>query len=718
MNRTKKQKEKNVKLANQIGNTICLVLLLVFAVMVTTSVVSSNRAMEDLIESGLLENADNTAKQVKAVFDSAEMVAQDLHSYIQRSYEVGKRGYSNMSEAIIPPNDTRVFTSIIYNTKITEMNADVEKYLIETARASVLSDNGIVGVGIMFEPYSFDVNIESYAIYIDKSVGANGKIKPFGSYEEYSGQDYYRKALEAKKAVFTDPYEFNGQILITCAMPVIIDNFVKGVIMVDIKSDDFANCIKRIEKYPSMFTTIYSSNRTIMFDSQADNTWGHNMDEYFLNQDELDNVHEQLKNNVPFSAETVREDGRAIIRYYTPLPIGDEMWWSMSALYKNEKNKDSLRMLIVLLVTSITSLIIIVFSLIKVIKKKLKPIDTVVSAAEEIAKGNLDVEIQIQSNDEIGKLGVAFQNTIDSLKKIIFDIDYLLGQMADRNFAAETASEEVYVGEYINILTSMKKLNANLSNTLKQIAVASDHVALGSNQMAESAQSLAEGATDQAGAVEELTATIENVAAASIDSAEQSKYAYEQSLEYEKEAEYSNGEMEKLNNAMKKIIQTSKQIEQIISEIEDIASQTNLLSLNASIEAARAGEAGKGFAVVADQIGKLASDSAKSAVNTRELIQKSMEEIKTGSDVTEHTAQSLQKVIDGIKILAAASQKTNDLAHTQAETMKQIQEGVEQISSVVQNNSAAAEETSATSEELSAQAENLKQLVEQFQLQS
>ena len=161
---------------------------------------------------------------------------------------------------------------------------------------------------------------------------------------------------------------------------------------------------------------------------------------------------------------------------------------------------------------------------------------------------------------------------------------------------------------------------------------------------------------------------------------------------------------------------TSKEIANIIAEIEDIASQTNLLSLNASIEAARAGEAGKGFAVVAEQIGKLASDSASSAVNTKKLIEDSIQEIEHGNEITVKATTSMESIIEGIKMLALSTKEISELSTSQAEAMKQLEEGVEQISEVIQSNSAAAQETSATSEELSAQSENLEQLVGKFVL--
>ena len=118
-----------------------------------------------------------------------------------------------------------------------------------------------------------------------------------------------------------------------------------------------------------------------------------------------------------------------------------------------------------------------------------------------------------------------------------------------------------------------------------------------------------------------------------------------QAKKYAYEADNSRTEMKAMVEAMARINETSKNIENIISEIEDIASQTNLLSLNASIEAARAGEAGRGFAVVADQIRQLAEQSTKSAVDTRELIEGSLQEISEGNKAAESAAASIEIVV-------------------------------------------------------------------------
>lgn len=334
-----------------------------------------------------------------------------------------------------------------------------------------------------------------------------------------------------------------------------------------------------------------------------------------------------------------------------------------------------------------------------------------------LAQGDLQTPVpDIQSKNETGVLAGATKTIVESMNIVIKDADFLLGEMAAGNFKVKAEKEEYYVGDFHGLFDSMKTLNHTLNDTLKNIQEAVSQVALGAGQMAETAQNLAEGATDQAGAVEELQATISNVTDMVTDSASAMDGAYHQSKAFEEEALVSSREMTELTAAMERISQTSKQINDIIAEIEDIAAQTNLLSLNAAIEAARAGEAGKGFAVVADQIRKLADDSAQSAVHTRELIETSIEEIGKGSQITDRTSASLQKVVEGMEILAKAAQDAKESSKTQADAMSQIEQGIEQISAVVQNNSATAEETSATSEELSAQATSMNELVDQFKL--
>ena len=323
---------------------------------------------------------------------------------------------------------------------------------------------------------------------------------------------------------------------------------------------------------------------------------------------------------------------------------------------------------------------------------------------------------ETETQDEVSNMVARARKMGEDIGLILNDAAYLMNEMANGNYAVRTEHTERYVGEFSNLIEAIRGMNRQMDSTIRHIEEAAEQVSAGSGNLADAAQALAEGATDQAAAVEELQATFANITEGVHVTAKHVEDSYQQAQKYAEVADNSHNEMNSMISAMTKISDTSKKIESIISEIEDIASQTNLLSLNAAIEAARAGEAGKGFAVVAEQIRKLAEQSAQSAVDTRELIESSINEVEEGNRIADNAAASLEEVVAGIKNIAEASKQLSEISERQAEAMTQAESGINQISEVVQSNSATAEETSATSEELSAQATTLSDLIGYFVL--
>ena len=346
-----------------------------------------------------------------------------------------------------------------------------------------------------------------------------------------------------------------------------------------------------------------------------------------------------------------------------------------------------------------------------------KPIADLAERLKKFSQGDLDSPFPEQNNeDEVALMNDVAKEMAANLNLIISDLSRLMSLMADGNFAISTEIEDKYVGKFVELLESIRNMNRKMDATLRHVEESAEQVTAGSENLAQSAQDLAEGATEQAGAVEQLQATMSTITEQVADTVNNLNDTSRKAESYAKSADSSKTDMRELMEAMQRISETSKKIENIISDIESIASQTNLLSLNAAIEAARAGEAGKGFAVVAEQIRMLADESAKSAVDTRTLIEGALNEIEEGNQVAQKAADSMETVVQGINDISDTSKMLSENSNQQIAALREAEKGIEQISEVVQSNSAASEECSATSEELSAQAEAMNEMTAQFVL--
>ena len=388
---------------------------------------------------------------------------------------------------------------------------------------------------------------------------------------------------------------------------------------------------------------------------------------------------------------------------------------------KEQAQKAYILAIVAVVVMTAISLLVVVYALLFSKRARealtgsiLGPISAISSAADDMSKGKLEIDIATDSQDELGKLAGDIKQSTSVIENIVRDIDETLKRMSAGDFSSGSRNEELYIGDYQAIRNALSDISDNLSSTLSEVRNSSQQVSHGASNMSQGANDLAEGATDQAAAVQELTASVNSITEQTKQLAEVAEKSKEMATSVRDNAETSARKMHLVTDAMTRITEASAEIEQVTNSIEAIAKQTSLLALNASIEAARAGETGKGFAVVADQIGKLADQSSEAAKNTHQLIADTMDEISNGNSVVAETTEALDAMEHSVAEITEMIVETGDLARQQAHSMEEIDKGIEMISNVVQNNSATAQESSAVSQELSEQSESLNNLIGQF----
>lgn len=380
-----------------------------------------------------------------------------------------------------------------------------------------------------------------------------------------------------------------------------------------------------------------------------------------------------------------------------------------SAKQKSDSNNStaataSLTMIIVISAGVIISLILGV----SIARGISKPVNKLVDAADKLALGDINVNVEANTRDEIGKLAKSFATLIESTREQAMIAERLAE--ADLSVQVRVRSANDLLGNKLSVLVE------TLNNDFAEIASAAEQVATGSRQISDSSITLSQGATEQASSVEELTASLEEISSQTRLNAENADKANGLAESARSNAAEGNTHMKEMLKAMDEINVSSSNIYKIIKVIDDIAFQTNILALNAAVEAARAGQHGKGFAVVAEEVRNLAARSASAAKETADMIEGSIKKVEAGTRIANDTAEALNKIVNEIAKAAELVNGIADASNEQASGISQVNQGIMQVSEVIQTNSATSEESAAASEELSSQAQMLSELVDKFKL--
>lgn len=669
---SKKGKQKRQGIAMQIQNQIGKVVLTVFVVVAIAAM-------------GMIYAITNSANQTELTLESKSVAYQ-----IEEFFGV----YGAYAQGLATNHD------IIDVFKNTTVGGDITK----AEEYPTIMEN-------LDNVQAIDDNImQTWCADIDSSklIDNTGYITEDGW--DVTTRGWY-SCVTDNKMIFTAPYsdQSTGKTVVTIAVPVYDeDGKAIGVVGIDMFIDQILQMMDQNKIGKNGSVMLFAEDGTYVYHKDASKV-NENIQNQNVSENAVDAVVNQKEIFLKYNA-----DGR-YLGYC--MPVGDTGYLVLSNLPVAEYYQTIFLSIVVLLVLFIIGAVLVVLGMRATAKKITTPIQELNVTARKLAEGNLDVALDIHSEDEIGELGHSISQTVDRLKEYIVyinEITYVLDNYAEGKLKIDLQQD--YVGEFQKVKIALLNVSSSMTEVIQGINESAQQVTSGSEDLAKASQGLAEGASSQATAVEELVATAVNVAELVAENQKESAQAAQQTKQVSKFIEESQNHMNDMVVAMEKIKEVSNQMVGIIASIEEIADQTNLLALNASIEAARAGEVGRGFAVVAGEIGNLASQCADAVNNTRNLINISIDEIVRGNELAQGVSESLKASVEAVDDVNVVIQKTAESAITQEQAINEIRVGIEEISSGIRDNSAMAEESSATSEELAAQAVTLNEMVQKFEL--
>jgi methyl-accepting chemotaxis protein len=636
----------------------------------------------------------------------------------------------------------------------------------------------VLSVYIGYEPDAFD---GKDAQFVD-TPGSDSTGRFLPNWNRYTGQavleplldldtsDYYLLPKQSKTDQVIEPFEYDGVLLTSLISPILKDGQFVGIAGVDMSLSDLDRQIKEIKMFDSGYAFLVS-NTGIFISAPDESLIGSATLAQFAkdhNNTELNQVAEKIRSGQVGYVNTVDPfTGKESAMFYAPIQTGN--WSLVTVVPVTEMMAETQQLQTILVLIGILGAVLMALWVLVMSRRLARPIVSVGRAANQIANGALDIQLDIRQKDEIGQMAEAFQRMRDYLQNIA-RVAQKVAEGDLRENVTPVSKDDILSHAFVQMINNLRVQTAQITDsadTLRQastqlaaasqqagqvtgqIANAIQQVAYGATkqsqsvtetsnsvkQMGASVHDVARGAQAQAGAVEkasrvteQLTQVIQQVSDSALAQAKDAARAMETTRQNAQTVEETIHSMDRIKlrvdlstSKVKEMGQRSEKIGMIVETIDDIASQTNLLALNAAIEAARAGEQGKGFAVVADEVRKLAE---KSAIATKEIVtlvhdiqQTVREAVQAMNDSSTEVASGVSlanqsgSALDGLLTISDNSRISGEeIAHAarkMADMANQLVTEMSSVSAVVEENTAATEEMAASTNEVVQTIENI-----------